>query len=446
MRKPQALMIGCFLLSFALLNAQINFSKPYEDYPIYEATLKNGLRIIIYKDSTTPIISSQLWFNVGSIYDPPSRSGLSHLLEHMDGTKNYKPREITQIIDSLGGEDNAFTSNLYVCYWVDLTKEFYDTALKLLAERLANLLITEEKFLSERNVVMEERRLGENEPYDVLWEQFDLLAYRFHPFRNPVIGWMEDIKRITLKDLINHYQTYYQPQNAILVLAGDVDIERALAQVNKYFGKIKSKPVSHPKFYEPPQAGEQSLVLYRKVSLPAVLLGYRTADSLDQEYYALEVLEGLLSWGKDARLYKKLVEEKNLALRVWAYNDLEREAGTFKFFVVPKKLEYLDTIIALIYKELEHLMSLGPDSITDFEMARITNNIIANEIYSRDRVRGMGMRIGRQLIVSGSLDDMVSYPERIKQVTKEDVREILRKYFVPKNRTIVKLLPEDEKK
>ncbi|MCS7259099.1 MAG: insulinase family protein, partial [candidate division WOR-3 bacterium] len=410
-------MILCFLLViFSLTEAKVNFNKPYPTHPIYEATLKNGLKVVIYKDSLTPTVSSQLWFNVGSIYDPPGRSGLSHLLEHMDGTKNYKPRAIAQIIDSLGGEDNAFTSNLYVCYWIDLAQEFYETALALLAERMENLLITEEKFLSERNVVMEERRLGENEPYDILWEQFDLLTFKFHPYRNPVIGWMDDIRRITLNDLINHYKTYYQPQNAILVLSGNVEVEDALKKINRYFAKIKSRPVQHPKFYEPPQVGEQTLVLYRKVSLPAVLIGYRTADSLDNEYYALEVLEGLLGWGKAARLYKKLVEEKNFALRVGVWNDLEREAGVFKIFVVPKKIEYLDTIIILINKELENLMSLGPDSISDFEMTRIRNNIIANEIYSRDRARGIGMRIGRQLIVSGKLVDMIEYPKRVENV------------------------------
>jgi zinc protease len=436
-------LVGGLILLITNVYGQTSYSQPYPNYPIYEATLKNGLRVVVYEDSSTPIVSCQLWFNVGSIYDPPGKSGLSHLLEHMDGAKNYPPRKMAEIIDSLGGEDNAFTSNLYVCYWTDLAKEFYPVALKLLSDRMCNLLITKEKFLSERNVVMEERRLGENEPYDVLWEQFDLLAYKFHPYRNPVIGWMEDIKRITLEDLITHYRTYYQPRNAVLVIAGNVTPSQAFSQARKYFEKIKSKPVVHPKFYEPPQEGELTLTLYRKVSLPAVLIGYKTTDFGDSDYYALEVLEGILGRGKSSRLYKRLVEDE-IALRVYAWNDLEREAGIFKFFIMPRRLEDLDRAINLIYDELEKLFSLTKDSLTEAELQRVINNYVADEIYARDRPREMGMRIGRQLIVTGNLLDMLEAPTRLKQVTKEDIKRVIKRYFIPKNRIIVKLLPRVE--
>ncbi|MEO0091165.1 MAG: pitrilysin family protein [candidate division WOR-3 bacterium] len=432
------------LLLLVPLYALPKLNQPFPEYPIYETYLKNGLRVIIYVDSSTPTVSTQLWFNVGAIYDPPYKSGVSHLLEHMDGTKNYKPREISAIIDALGGEDNAFTSNLYVCYWVDLAKDYYDTALKFGAERMTNLAISESKFQSEKAVVMEERRLGENEPYDLLWEEFDALIYKLHPYRNPVIGWMEDIKRIELKDLINHYQTYYQPSNAVCVLAGAVEPNEALKRVEKYFGRIKSKPVQHPVFYEPEQLGEKRKVIYRKISIPAILIGYHTCDVSSPDYYALEVLEGLLSSGKNSRLYRRLVYEKQYALRVFAWNDLERDAGTFNFYAMPTNVSLVDSVEKIIYEELMKLKSTDKDSITDEEMARVKNNVIASEVYAQDRSRGMGMRIGRQAITTGNLADMIEYPKRIEAVTKADIRQVIEKYFIPKNRTVVTLLPEEK--
>lgn len=435
------ILIGLFL-GQTTLSATTKLTQPFSEYPIYEAYLKNGLRVIIYVDSSTPIVSTQLWYNVGAIYDPPYKSGVSHLLEHMDGTKNYKPREISAAIDALGGEDNAFTSSLYVCYWVDLSKEFYETALKFGAERMSNLDIPEKKFQSERAVVMEERRLGENEPYSKLWEQFDLLAYKLHPYRNPVIGWMEDLQSVERQDLINHYRTYYQPANAVCVIAGAVEPNDAFKKVEKHFGKIKSKPVKHPVFIEPAQQGEQKMTIYSKVSFPAIMIGHQTCDVYSPDYYALEVLEALLSLGKAARLYKKLVYEKQYALRVFAWNSIERDAGMFQFYAMPTQSDLVDSVQKIIYDELTKLKSLAKDSITDEEMIRVRNNIVANEIYAQDRARGMGMRIGRQSITTGDLKDMIEYQKRIEAVTKDDVRRVIEKYFVPKTRTIVTMLPE----
>jgi len=435
------IFIAVFVLSSKVF-ALPELTQPFPNFPIYETRLNNGLRVLIYVDSATPVVSTQLWYDVGGIYDPPYKSGVSHLLEHMDGTKHYKDREISAAVDALGGEDNAFTSSLYVCYWVDLAKEFYETALKFGAERMVNLEIPENKFQSERSVVMEERRLGENEPYDVLWEQFSLLAYKLHPYRNPILGWMEDIQRIELKDLLNHYRTYYQPSNTVCVLAGAVEPNDVLAKVEKYFGNIKSKPVKHPIFVEPAQLGEQKMTIYKKISAPAIMFGYHTTDVYSPDFYALEVLEALLSSGKDSRLYKKIVYEKQYALSIFAGNDLERDAGLFYFFAVPTKPSLVDSVEKIILGILANVQSTGKDSITNEEMERVKNNVIANEIYSKDRSRGMGMRIGRQSITTGNLSDMIEYPDRIQAVTKDDVRRVIGKYFYPKNKTSVTLLPE----
>ncbi len=414
----------------------------YPEYSIYEATLKNGLKVIVYQDHSTPTVSTQIWYNVGAVYDPPGKSGLSHLLEHMDGTKNYKPREISAAVDALGGEDNAFTSSLYVCYWVDLAKEYYETALKFGAERMSNLVIPQNKFLSERAVVMEERRLGENEPYDMLWEQFDLLAYKIHPYRNPVIGWMEEIANIELRDLTSHYENYYQPANAVCVIAGDVELNDALNKVEKHFGKIKSKPVKHPHLFEPDPAGEQSMTIYRRVQHPAIMIGYKTCDISSPDYYALDVLATLLSRGRNSRLYKRIIDDKQFALQVSAWNSLERDAGMFNFFAMPLANNLVDSVEQLISEELLKLSRTDKDSITDDEMTRVKNNVIAQRVYAQDRSRGIGMMIGRQLITTGNLSDAIEYPNRLQGVTKDDIRRVINKYFVAKNKTAVRLLRE----
>jgi zinc protease len=326
-----------------------------------------------------------------------------------------------------------------------LAKEYYELALKLGAERMCNLIIPESKFQSERLVVMEERRLGENEPYDVLWEQGQLLAYKLHPYRHPVIGWMEEIEKITLNDLMNHYRTYWTPSNAVCVLAGAIEPNDALKKVEKYFAKIKSKPVTHPIFVEPEQLGEQRMTIYKKVSTPAISFGYHTTDVYSPDFYTLEVLEALFSSGKDSRLYKKLVYEKQFALSVYAWNSLERDNGTFDFFAMPIQTELVDSVERIIYEEVAKIQSTSKDSITNQEMERVKNQVIANEIYAQDRSRYMGMRIGRQSITTGDLRDMIEYPQKIQAVTKDDVRRVVGKYLIPKNRTVVTLLPEEKK-
>jgi zinc protease len=433
-------------VSVSTLFAISELKQPFPNYPLYETTLKNGLRVLIYVDSATPIVSTQLWYDVGAIYDLPYKSGMSHLLEHMDNTKHYKAREVSAIVDSLGGEDNAFTSSLYTCYWTDLSKDYYETALKFASDHMVNLDIPESKFLSEQQVVTEERRLGENEPYDKMWEQFDLLFYKFHPYRNPVVGWTDDIQRIERQDLLNHYHNYYEPSNAVCVLAGAVEPQDALKKVEKYFDNIKSRPVTHQKFNEPEQAGEQRMVMYQKVELPAIAIGFHTCDVTSPDYYALEVLEALLSRGKDARLYKKAVYTKQYAQEISAGNDLERDNGRFDFFAMPKQTNLVDSVEKLIYNELANIQSLGKDSITNEEMQRVKNQVIANEIYSKDSGRSMGFRIGQQSITTGNLADMIEYPKRIEAVTKEQIRDVIGKYFVSQNRTVVTLLPEGKQK
>lgn len=413
---------------------------------VTEYTLKNGLKVLIYVDSSAPIVSTQMWYRVGSYYEPSGYTGISHLLEHMafNSTKKYKLGEFARIIDENGGEDNGFTSELYTAYYEDLAKDRFEIALDMEAERMHNLLLDPKEFEPEKKVVMEERRLGENSPTSMLWDEFYATAYLVHPYRTPVIGWMDDIERITRVDLYNFYQIYYTPQNAVLVIAGDVKPDEAIKKVEKYFGNIKSKPVPKKDFYnaEPSQTGERRIKIKRDVKIPTLMLGYHSCGFFDPDYYILEVIEGILLRGRSSRCNKQLVDKQELVLNIWGGNDTQKDPGMFYFFTTPRNINLIDSTEQAIYREIERLKK---DTVTTEELERVKNRVVANNIFSRDRIRSMGFQIGRYTIATGSYKYLEEYPEKITSVTKEDIIRVAKKYFYEDNRTVGILVPEELK-
>lgn len=415
---------------------------------VTDYTLRNGLRVLIYVDSSAPIVSTQMWYKVGSYYEPSGYTGIAHLLEHMafKGSKKYGPGEFSRIIDENGGEDNGFTSELYTAYYENLAKDRYEIALDLESERMANLLLDSNEFKLEKQVVMEERRLQENSPTSVLWEGFYATAYLVHPYRTPVIGWMDDLERITRDDVLKFYRTYYTPQNAILVIAGDVKPNEVRKKVKHYFGKIKSRPVAKKDFYnaEPSQSGERRIIIKRAVKIPGLMIGYHICGVDDPDFYVLEVIEGILFGGKSARLYKRLVHQKEFALNIWGGSDIQKDPGLFYFYVTPRRSALIDSCEKTIYAELERLKN---DTVTQEELLRIKNQALARNIYRRERIQSVGYELARSVITTGSYDFIEQYPARIAQVTKEDIVRVARKYFYEDNRTVGILMPEatDEK-
>ncbi len=444
MKKSIRLSIFIFLTIF--LNLSIAEFLPELKLNVTEHTLKNGLKVLIYVDSSAPIVSTQMWYWVGSYYEPSGYTGISHLLEHMafNSTKKYKLGEFARVIDENGGEDNGFTSELYTAYYEDLAKDRFEIALDMEAERMQNLLLSPEEFVPEKKVVMEERRLGENSPTSVLWDDFYATAYLVHPYRTPVIGWMDDLERITRDDLFNFYKTYYTPQNAVLVIAGDVKPDEAIKKVNKYFSNIKSKPVAKKDFYnaEPIQKGERRIKIKRDVKIPTLMLGYHSCGFFNPDYYILEVIEGILLRGRSARCNQQLVEKQELVLSIWGGNDTQKDPGMFYFYTTPRNISLVDSTERAIYYEIERLKR---DTVTTEELERVKNQVVANNIFSRDRVRSMGFQIARNTIATGSYKNLEEYPKKIAMVTKEDIMRVAKKYFYEDNRTVGILLPEESK-
>ena len=304
---------------------------------------------------------------------------------------------------------------------------------------MANLLLDSTNFERERNVVMEERRLGENTPYDELWEDFYAMAFKTHPYHNPVIGWMDDIARIHRSDLYRHYTTWYTPANAVLVVAGDVQPHKVFAEAARDFGAIRSHPVPtwHP--VEPPQPGERRLIVKKDVSTPALMIGYHVPGSSDSAFYSFEVLQGLLMRGVTSRLYNRLVYQGGNALSVNGGNDAEGDnPGLFYVFAIPSSAQMTDSVERMVLHEIEKLKT---SPVTDSELTQVKNQVIADFVFQQDNNGGMANLIGRSFTMYGSLDFMNNYPNRIAAVTKDDIMKAATKYFTEDNRTVGRIVP-----
>jgi zinc protease len=442
-------MAKAFVLS--VVSVLCVLSAPVRATPlaVSETTLANGLRVVVHENHSAPVATIEVWYKVGSYYEHSGSTGMSHLLEHMmfKGSKGYPDGRYDALIEAAGGDENAFTSDNYTVFWAELAADRYELELKLEADRMVNLSLDSTEFSRERNVVMEERRLGENEPYDDLYEKFCATAYLIHPFRNPIVGWMDDLERLTRADLFAHYRRYYNPSNAVLVVAGDVQSDRVFAQAARWFGKYPkaSIPIWSP--VEPPQNGERWFTVRRDVTTPAMMIGYHVPGSADPDYYAFEVLESILLRGKSSRLYSELVYRKGEALQVSGGNDTEKDPGLFYFFVLARSPDLMDSVESGIYAELETLKSVP---VTDSELTQVKNQVVANFVFGQERNQGMAQLLGRSYTLYGSADFARQYPERIAAVSRDDIMRTARKYFIADNRTVGKLLaspePESEQK
>jgi zinc protease len=278
---------------------------------IQEFTLANGLKVLIVEEHKAPVVTVQIWYKVGSRHEVMGRAGLSHMLEHMmfKGTKKHGKGEFSKIIKKNGGNDNAFTSQDYTAYFENLAADKLELALEMEADRLQGLLLDDKEFQLEREVVKEERRLRtEDNPQAYLGEQMYAQAFMVHPYHWPIIGWFTDLNAMTREDLKFHYDRYYTPDNATLVIVGDVYADAALPLIKKYFERIpKGSPPAAPAVIEPEQQGERRIVVKREAQLPFLYFGYKVPNFKSQDVFPLAVLENILSSGKSSRLHDALV-------------------------------------------------------------------------------------------------------------------------------------------
>jgi zinc protease len=435
------LIIACALLpSLYCLPAQAK---------IEEFKLKNGLKIIVQEDHRSPVVVSQLWYRAGSIDEVNGKTGVAHVLEHMmfKGTKQVKAGQFSRLIAAAGGKENAFTGADYTCYFQQLEKSKLPLALKLEADRMANLQLTKEEFSKEIKVVMEERRWRtEDKPQSKVNEAFQGTVYRAHPYSRPVVGFMNDLENMTVEDAREWYQNWYAPNNATLVVVGDVKAKEVYQLAQQYFGKIKAKklPTRKPQT-EPEQIGERRVVVKAPAKLPYLLMGYhvpalQNPDS-DWEPYALEVLAGVLSGNPSARLNQKLVRETQLAVDASAgYDILSRSRQSlFELDGTPSEGKTVAELEAAILQQVENIKQSG---VTKEELDRVKAGVIAADVYQRDSMFYQAMQLGTIETTGFDWHIILDYPDKLRAVTPEQVQAVAKKYLVKDNLTIATLDPQ----
>ena len=418
-----------------------------------ETTLANGLRIIVKEDHRSPVVVSQIWYRVGSQDEPEGITGISHALEHMmfKGTAKHGPNEFSRIIAENGGRENAFTSYDYTSYFQQLEKSRLPISFELEADRMLNLNLADEEFRKEIKVVMEERRLRtEDQPEAIVQEKFMATAYRVHPYRHPVIGWMKDLQSMTSKELRDWYKRWYTPANAILVVAGDVDPKEVIAQAEKYFGPVPSRPVTRPKaIVEPESKGEQRVRVAVPAEVPYLLMGYHVpvhtsvaagSEVAEWEPYALSVLTGILDGGQAARFERELVRDKKLASSIGIdYDAVARSPGILTIEATPASGHSTAELEQAIRLQIERIKK---EPVTTEELKRVKAQVVASNVFGRDSVFYQAMQLGRLAAVGLDWRMLDSYADKLNAVTAEQVQAVARKYLVDRQLTVAVLDPQ----
>jgi zinc protease len=412
--------------------------------PVVAETLPNGLRVLLLEDHRLPVAAVQVWYRVGSRNERPGATGLAHFLEHMmfKGTRAHGPGTFSQLVEQAGGHDNAYTTQDETVYHVDVAAGSVDLVLRLEADRMRNLRLDGAAIESERQVVMEERRTRtEDDPEGYLSEELSSLAFRAHPYGWPVIGWMEDIGRIRPPDLRAFYDTYYQPNNAMLVVAGDVDRARVLARVRALFGPIPRGPAPPPvTAVEPPPTGERRVTVRKAgAQLPLVVIAYHVPSAASsKDAAALELLSVILSEGRASRLYRRLVYEARIALSASGeYSYHSRDPNLFWFSATVMPGHAPDEVERALVAEIEQLQA---EPVPEEELARARNQVEASYVWQLDSVRARASSLARfELLGSWRLAE--SFVPAIHAVTAEDLQRVARAYFGAEGRSVGTLLP-----
>lgn len=407
-----------------------------ETFPTtHEATLQNGLKVIIREDHRAPVVTTMVWYKVGSVDEPRGLGGISHMLEHMmfKGTDKLGPNEHSTIIANLGGRDNAFTSYDYTAYFENLPAWELETALKLEADRMQNLVLKEEEFVPEREVVAEERRQRtDSNPQAQLYEIFNATLWTTSAYRNPIIGWMPEIQSWTLDDLKKWYALYYAPNNATLVIAGDVDPNTTLTLVEKYFGAIpRGEKITYPNEFEVPQKGEKRVDLALKANMPLLYMAYKvpsinSAQKRD-EVYALLLASLILDGSSSARLSKNLVRDAQIALQASNYYNFDmRFDTTFMFAAVPADKSSLEELELALKDEVARLRET---LVTTEEIERVLNLYRAAKVYEKDSVYAQAMQIGAAETTGEGWQHREQLLEHLATVTPEMIQHVAQKYL-----------------
>jgi zinc protease len=415
---------------------------------VSDFTLANGLQVVVIPDHRAPVVTQMIWYHVGSADEPPGKSGIAHFLEHLmfKGTKNHPEGEYTRKVAAIGGQENAFTSYDYTAYYQQVAPQALEMVMSYEADRMENLVLTEDVVNTERDVVLEERRMRvDGDPGGILAEETNATLFQNSPYRIPVIGWRPEIQKLNLKDALDFYKRFYTPNNATLVISGDVDPETVRTLAEKTYGKVQRRAEPGPRIrpQEPEQRTRRTVTLNdARVTQPSfrkiwVVPSYHNAKPGDAE--ALDLLSEILGGSIRSRLYQELVVKQGIAAAAGAeYSGDALDDGTFSVYGAPRGTASLDQVEAAVDGEIARIVK---DGVTDTELAQARNRFLKSVVFSHDSQMGMARIYGSTLAVGGTVQDVLKWPDHIKAVTKEQIKDVAVRYLVNARSVTSYLLP-----
>jgi zinc protease len=435
-----------------LLLTQLSWAAGKDDPDTHEFQLNNGLKLIVREDHRAPTVAHMVWYRAGSMDETNGRTGLAHVLEHMmfKGTDKVKAGEFSRLVAAVGGRENAFTSRDYTAYFQQVEKSKLEEVIKLEADRMSHLNFDDAEFLKEIQVVMEERRLRtEDNPSSLLNESLMATAYMSSPYRHPVVGWMNDLQNMTASDARDWYRSWYKPNNATVVITGDVNANQVLATVQKYYGAVSMEelPVRKPQI-EPPQKGIKQVQVKAPADSAQLTMAWKALRLEpgrldDPEPYALELLAAVLDGYDNARLNRILVKQEKVVNDVGAgYDMVSRGPGLFQISATMAKGKTVSQAQASIRKVIDEIKQKG---ILESELKRIKVRILSEQIYKRDSIFGQAMEIGGTEMAGFSWRDIDYMLEKMQTITPEQIQDVAKKYLVDDGLTIATLDPQARK-
>ena len=419
-------------------------------YGVHEYRLDNGLKLLVKEDHRAPVVISQIWYRVGSADEHAGITGISHVLEHMmfKGTDKYPREAFTKTIKKYGGRDNAFTSRDYTAYYQLFEKSYLEKSFDLESDRMLNLQLKQQDFDKEREVVREERRWRvDDKPESQLYEQLYASAFDTAPYRQPVIGWDNDLVNLKLPDLSDWYHRWYAPNNATLVVVGNVNADDVHALTQRYFGDLQPRPLPDRKAREEvPQHGEKRITLSVPATQPAIAIAYkapRVGHAKEAWHpYALSVLAAVLAGNDSSRFSKNLIRGKGIAFYANAYYGVyNRYQDLFVILAAPNTASDVEQLKQAIENELEQLKK---QAISDDELQKIKTQLLAHKVYEQDSIQHQASALGRLETVGAGWQEHFRFPQHIQAITAEQVQQVAVEYLIEPKRTVaeLKVLPQ----
>ncbi|MFN3826624.1 MAG: M16 family metallopeptidase [Micavibrio sp.] len=419
-----------------LIFSPASFAANGKVYNAETFTLENGMQVVVIPNHRAPVVTHMIWYKVGSADEPRNLSGMAHYLEHLlfKGTPTLAPGEFSRRIRAIGGNENAFTSSDYTAFFESFAVDQLESVMQMEADRMMNTSPPEKDFLSERNVVLEERReRTENDPRGFFSEQLRALLFINHPYGIPVIGWQHEVSALTWKEIEPFYKNFYGPNNAIVVVAGDITAEKFKPLAEKIYGPLKPIKVPERRWTSvPPMIASPTLTLHHAdIQQPSWMRMYRVPSLLQdkQQGYALGLLEEILSGGAATRFYKSLVVEQKLATSAsFNYDGMKISDGVLWLSATPAEGVSLETLEKAVEAEIALLLEKG---ITEQELAEAKVRLQDSAAFARDSLSGPAMNVGYALAIGLTLDDVEYWPQKIEAITKEEVESTARALLSP---------------